>query len=171
MATTNNKGKLRGNAEERKIAKQLSDWLFDDTTILRRSADSGALKTAYCGDVVPVKQLINYWPYDWPFMVEIKTGYQDHLPNFYNYKTVKNWFIKAEEESIINKQWVVLLITRFKYKKPLLFTNYYITRIPLNVIMPIYDNKNNMKLVYVYNFYDMLEYKYNYVFNMESIVT
>lgn len=163
------KGKNKGNAEERKIAKMLSEWFFGDQHVLKRSSDSGALKTTYCGDVVPAKQLIDFWTYGWPFIVEIKTGYEKHMPTFYNTSTIMQWFNKAYKESQINNQNTILLITRFKYRKPLLLTNYYITSVPFNVLVPLYQN-DQLIPTFVYHFYDILEYRYEYIFDMNKII-
>ena len=163
------KGKTKGNAEERKIAKMISQWFFNDQYVLKRSSDSGALKTTYCGDVVPAKQLIDFWTYGWPFTIEVKTGYEQHLPTFYNSSQVVKWFHKAYKESFINNQNTVLLITRFKHKKPLLFVNYYITQILFNVIVPLHLKSGELIPIFVYDFYTLLSHPYDSVFNMEQI--
>lgn len=162
------KGKQIGNAEERKIAKILSEWFFSDPNVLKRSADSGASKIPYYGDIVPVKQLIDFWPHSWPFMVEIKTGYAEHLPTFYNHTKVMTWINKAYKESQSSNQPIMMLITRFKHKRPLLFTNYYIQTQPFDLIVPLYLN-DLICPIYVYKFYDITQYRYDYIFDMTQI--
>lgn len=163
-------GKTKGNAEERKVAKQLSEWFFDDPNVLRRHPDSGMTKIAYCGDVVPVKQLIDYWEYSWPFIVEVKTGYKDFLPTFYNYKKITEWYEKAYQEGLINNQPIVLLIVRIKFKPQLLITNYYIKNFLFNVSFPhVNKNNNELSYIFVYDYGELLQYKPEYVFDMKEI--
>lgn len=164
-----NKSKSKGNSEERKVAKQLSEWFFNDINVLKRHPDSGATKSCYCGDVIPMKQLINYWEYDWPFIVEVKTGYESFSPTFYNYTKIEEWFIKALNEGIENNQSIVLLITRFKGKKPLLITNYYIKNILFKVIIPCLNIDKNIIYTYVYDYNELLNYKYQHIFDMKEI--
>ena len=161
-------GKNKGNAEERKVAKELSAWFFNDPDVLKRHPDSGATKSCYCGDVIPMKQLIDYWEHSWPFIIEVKTGYPTHLPTFYNCNKVQEWFGKAYHEGKINNQNIVLLITRFKGRSPLLITNYYIKNLPFTVLMP-YNTNGSIICGYVYDYKSLFNYSYDYVFNMDEI--
>lgn len=159
------KGKQKGNAEERKIAKILSNWIFNDPNTLRRHPDSGATKYCYCGDIIPMKQIDIIWP----FMIEVKTGYPKFLPTFYNYSKVQEWFLKAYYEGKQNNQNIVLLIMRFKNKKPLLATNHYIDKIVFNIIFPIFLEEDNCYLpIYVYNFEELIKQDAKEIFNFKA---
>jgi hypothetical protein len=55
--------KKLGNAFERRVAKDLSLWIYNDPHVLKREPTSGATKDNYCGDIFPMKQLLPNWVY------------------------------------------------------------------------------------------------------------
>lgn len=166
-------GKNKGNAYERKIAKELSIWMFEDKDFLKRHASSGMDKSVWCGDVVPVKQLpINIWNQQFPFLIECKSGYSQHHPTFWKYGKISKWFKKAYLESQINKQVITFLICQFKNQRPLLITNYLINvnKLLFNVAVPIVD-ESKIHYTYVYFFNDILTYDFYELFNMDNILS
>ena len=64
--------KKKGNAEERKQAKDLAIWMFNDPDVLKRHATSGMDKSVYTGDVVPMKQLQEFGWKKFNFMIQEK---------------------------------------------------------------------------------------------------
>jgi hypothetical protein len=145
-------GKRKGNKMESDIAKELSIWMFNDKDALKREPTSGATKQVYCGDIFPMKQI------DWshfPFLIETKTGYEQHTPTLWNYSKVINWFNKSVSESQKHNQNIVLLICRFKNKPILLFTNF---QIKLNEIVPLSIIPNIVNDVFL-NWINIYSYK------------
>ncbi|MDD4081790.1 MAG: hypothetical protein PHD05_00250 [Sphaerochaetaceae bacterium] len=154
---------------ENDISRDLSIWMFDDKNTLKREPTSGATKHVYCGDIFPMKQInwINF-----PFLIETKTGYEQHTPTFWNYSKVIDWFNKSLKESQIHNQHIILLICRFKNKPILLFTNFQIKLdqiTPLAIIPNIIDdeilgwiNVYSYKQLLQINFYDIFGEKIEY---------
>lgn len=158
------KGKSKGNSFERKVAKELSLWMFNDKDVLRRHPDSGASKQCWTGDVIPLKQLPEIWKGKFPFHIECKSGYPQHLPTFWSYAKVSTWFSKALLEGYLNNQTIVFLICQFLNKSALLITN---TQLPfrlLNVVFPCIIN-NEQHWGYVYNYKDILELDFHKEFS------
>ena len=102
--------KKKGNAEERKQAKDLAIWMFNDPDVLKRHATSGMDKSVYTGDVVPMKQLQEFGWKKFNFMIECKTGYPNNTPSFWNYEKVSDWYRKAKLEGNLTGQNIILLI-------------------------------------------------------------
>lgn len=157
--------KRKGGKMERDTAKSLSVWMFEDEHVLKREPTSGAIKYNYCGDIYPQKQI--NWS-NFPFLIECKTGYQEHSPTFWKYSKSIEWFNKASVESRQHNQWIIFLICQFKNKPTLLFTNYQIDlhRIIPNVIIPNQIN-GQINWINVYNFKDMLKLGFPDIFGQE----
>ena len=154
--------KQKGNSFERKIAKELSIWMFNNKDILKRHPTSGFDKCIWTGDVVPLAQLPDEWNSKWPIHIECKSGYKDDTPDFWNYKKIINWFNKAREESKINNQNIIYLICQFKHRSALLITNEMIQEyIPYK--LSILDDTYN--ILYVYGYNDIISSNFNNIFN------
>ena len=155
------KSKSKGNKFENDIAKILGKWIFNDSTILGRHLTSGAIKTTWVGDIVPVKQLPSNFK-SFPFLIECKHGYGKDIPTFIKYTRIKKWITKCLDESkLSNQQKNIWLIAKFKYQKTILITNHLINNslILFNVAIPIeYDNK--IIYFYCYIFNDLLQYNF-----------
>ena len=157
--------KRKGGQFERDIAKTLSIWMFNDSNVLKREPTSGATKCNYSGDVFPMKQI------DWsnfPFIMELKTGYEEHTPTFYKYTQILNWFNKSNIESHQHNQYIIFLICRFKSQPILLFTNY---QLQLDKIVPLViipnQVENEIQWIYTYKFKDLLELNFLDLFGSE----
>jgi len=159
--------KRKGGSYERKVAKELAFWMFNDPNFLKRHSSSGMDKSVWCGDIVPMKQLPDeLWKRHFPFLIETKTGYDSHSPTFWRYTQIINWYNKAYTEGLINNQPIIFLICQFKNKQPLLITNYMIdlNKLLFNVVIPI-ERNGELNYVYVYpfkpilekNFYDLID--------------
>lgn len=151
--------KEKGNCFERKIAKELSIWMFDDQNILKRHPSSGTDKCIWTGDIVPLAQLPTWKFEKWPFQIECKTGYDVYSPTFWKFDKIKEWFSKAKKESEINNQEIILLICQFKYKKKLVFTNKFLNNIDYGVII-----KNEDYHIITYYYEDLISKNFNEVF-------
>jgi len=110
--------KQKGNKMERDTAKALSFWMFHDEHTLKREPTSGASKYNYCGDIFPMRQI--EWS-NFPFLIETKYGYEQHIPTLWQYTKVAEWFIKASNEGRQHNQYITFLICQFKNKPTLLF--------------------------------------------------
>jgi hypothetical protein len=158
-------GKAKGNKMERDTAKTLSCWMFNDEHTLKREPTSGATKYNYCGDVFPMKQI--NWS-NFPFLIETKTGYEQHTPTLYQYTKVLEWFNKASVEGRQHTQWIVFLICQFKNKPAILFTNY---QIDLEKILPIVIIPNQLngeiQWIYTYIFKDIIKLNFIDLFGEE----
>jgi len=156
------KPKQKGNKMERDTAKALSIWIFNDEHVLKREPTSGACKNNYCGDIFPMKQIewINF-----PFLIETKSGYEQHIPTLWQYNKVINWYNKAINESKQHNQHIILLICQFKNKSTILFTNY---QIDIKYILPmsIIPNQINGEIhwINVYLFKELLKLNFNDIF-------
>jgi hypothetical protein len=142
--------KKLGNQGEREIAKQLSEWIFNDSHVLKRAPDSGAQKDIYTGDIIPIKMID--WGY-FPLHIEIKAGYTDLTPTLLNFKMVSKWYLKCVEESTIpgNKQEIILLIMNFKSRQGVLLATNKELNIPWKCILNI-----DPHIVYCYDYKEML---------------
>src|SRR6056297_1498981 len=180
IETIKNKGKVmaytsksKGNAYERKVAKELSIWMFNDQHLLKRKSDSGMIKENYCGDVFPEGQLPVNWKGVFPFLIECKSGYPQHHPTFWKYKMVEKWFNKAYKESLINKQSIIFLICQFKNQRALLITNELLdmNNILFNVAFPIVNEiEEDVKYGYVYNYNELLKLDFYKIFDLNILV-
>jgi hypothetical protein len=169
--STNNKRK--GSGYERKVAKQLAIWVFEDADFIKRHPSSGADKSIFSGDVVPMKQLpVELWRQHFPFVIETKIGYPTHSPNFWKHEQVDKWYRKAYLEGLINNQPIVLLICQFKNKQALFMTNYLIdvNTFMFDVAFPI-EVDNKIHYVYSYVFNKLLKEKFHSLFPIEGIMS
>lgn len=157
-----NKSKSLGNSFERKIAKELSIWMFNDQHVLKREPTSGATKNVYCGDIFPMKQI--NWEV-WPFHIECKYGYSQFTPTLLSYPIIEKWYLKALAESkITENQNIILLICNFKNKKGIMvFTNKKLKKILYKSIICIKTN-GILENVYCYDYNEMLKYNFESVF-------
>jgi len=158
-------GKAKGNRMERDTAKTLSMWMFDEEHTLKREPTSGAIKHNYCGDIFPMAQI--NWS-NFPFLIETKTGYEQHTPSFWQYTKVIEWFNKSTIEGKQHNQWIVFLICQFKNKSALLFTNY---NLELKEIVPVavIPNQTNgdINWIYTYIFKDVIKLNFLDLFGKE----
>jgi len=157
------KSKAKGNKFENTTAKQLGLWMFDSPTILGRHLTSGAIKTAWLGDIVPVKQLPAKFNGSFPFLFECKHGYANDVPTFIKYTKLKQWIDKCLEESEQSEtQKNIYIIAKFKYKPTILITNYLInSNLKLfTVAIPIIKPDNTLIYFYSYLFNDLLEFDF-----------
>ena len=161
--------KEKGNREERKQAKQLSLWMFNDKDVLKRQSDSGALELIWSGDVIPLKQMPPEWNGRWPFMIEIKIGYKNNLPTFWSYNKLVKWVKKAYIESKTHNQNIVMLITQFHNRPALISINYFICNLPYQVIYPV-ECKDVWLHMYTYKLKDLINIPFYQVFNFEEII-
>ncbi len=141
-------GKRKGNQMERDTAKALSIWMFNDQHVLKREPTSGSTKYNYCGDIYPQQQI--NWSY-FPFLIEVKTGYEQYTPTFWQYTKPLEWFNKSYMESIQHNQWIIFLICQFKNKTALLFTDYLLPldKIVQTIILP---NQINEEIVWIHTY-------------------
>lgn len=144
--------KEKGNRNERKIAVEMSNWMFGDKSILFRDASSGARKVAYVGDIVPVKQMP--WKY-FPFFLEVKSGYNKNTATFYNQKLLREWIIKYTGQ-LTEEQSNLFIIVSHDYKQ-----NFIICNKKLSLLDWILCIKVNDKKYYSYMYKDLLEININ----------
>jgi hypothetical protein len=152
-----NRSKKKGNAFENQVAKELGIWMFNDVNFLQRHLTSGAQKNVYCGDIIPVKQLPD-WFNKWTILIETKNGYPTNIPNIWRQTWLKDIFNKARQEAAIHNQNIIFLIIRFKNRSKLLFTNCYIDPkiILYNAIFPLEQN-GKVHNIYVYDYNTLLK--------------
>lgn len=160
--------KEKGNREERKQAKKLSQWMFNDGDVLKRPSDSGALEIIWSGDIVPMKQLPDHWNKKWPFMIEVKTGYKDHYPDFWSYGKLTSWVKKAYKESKTHNQKIIFVITQFYQKSPLISISTCLN-IPYKVIYPV-EVSDKWIHMFVYRLKDLISIPFETVFNLSELV-
>jgi len=168
------KSKSKGNAFENTTAKQLGTWIFDDKNVLGRHLTSGAIKTTYMGDIVPIKQFPIKFNGMYPLLIECKHGYKDNIPTLINQYKLKKWLTKCiDEQSQTTEQTTIFLIVKFKYQKTILLTNYLIDpNINLfNLAIPIiYGDKIWYFYIYILN--ELLELNFFELFpNIWNIKT
>jgi hypothetical protein len=155
--------KRKGGAFERENAKELSKWIFEDSTILRRESSSGAIKDLLTGDIIPVGQIPDSHGYlrQWPFHIECKTGYKDDAPDFWKHSIIDKWYRKCVEESKIHNQHIIFLICRFKNRRKLLITNEQLNT-TFNIIINIDNNP-----IFVYEYNNVIQTPFNEIFIKE----
>lgn len=155
--------KSLGGAFERKVASQLSYWMFDDPHVLKREPTSGGSKSVYCGDIFPMKQIT--WK-TFPLLVECKCGYTNLTPTLLNYSIVETWYLKALKESKqSNGQDIILLIQNFKNKRGILLsTNIELDQIVYKCVLCI-KNNGGYEYVFCYDYNEMLKYRFVDVFS------
>jgi|SaaInlStandDraft_3_1057020.scaffolds.fasta_scaffold21831_3 hypothetical protein len=149
-----------GNTFERKVARQLSIWIYDDPHVLKREPTSGGVKNVYSGDIFPMKQLTPDQP-EFNLLVECKYGYAQFVPTLMNYSVIEQWYLKSLAESnATEKQKVVFVIANFKSKKGILLcTNIELNTIYCKCVLCIRNN-GSVEWVYCYDYNEMLKYSY-----------
>lgn len=157
MAT---KSKAKGNAFEIKLAKSLSNWMFDNPNILWRDSTSGGRKVIYNGDVIP-SQVDEYPWKTWPFLIEAKHGYKDFIPTLMNQDKVRFWLNKLLSERT-EKQFIPILIAKFHNSRMTMF----ITNLLLNSYCDIclkqyFTNDDTWYDFYIYNFDSVISEPFN----------
>jgi len=169
-----NKSKSKGNSFENKVAKTLSNWIFEGDDFFQRSITSGAIKRSsmYLGDIVPQKQLP--WK-DFIFLIECKNGYKQNISNFNNTTLIDSWLLKCLNDRTDN-QPIIWLIIGFHAYEPLFITdlelelksNIIIKEVYNVVTIPFYIYK--FKDLVKYNFYDLYSHNKEIlkVFNVDS---
>lgn len=145
--------KRKGNAFENKMAKLLSAWMFGDKNVLGRHATSGAQKDVYVGDVIPAKITSFNWS-TWPFIVELKTGYKDDIPDFYSQGLIHKWIDKMFDEAT-DMQHTPFLITQFYRKPPLLITTLQLDF--WSDILMSHKKDDIVHIFYVYKFAELMD--------------
>lgn len=143
------KSKRKGNSFENKIAKELGLWMFDDKYMLCRHLTSGAIKSAWLGDIVPQKQLPEKWK-SWPFYVECKSGYTNQVCTLNNQTIVRTWIDKCLKD-LNGLSKIILLIVNFKGYSSLLITDYR-----LMTITPMLILIHNNRFYYIYEFKEVI---------------
>jgi hypothetical protein len=152
--------KEKGNRNERKIAVEMSEWMFGDKSILFRDASSGARKVAYVGDIVPVKQMP--WKY-FPWFIEAKSGYNKDIATFYNQKLLREWIVKYTSQ-LTEEQSNLLLVIRHDHKQPFVICNKELTLLDWTLCIKV-----NEKKYYSYLYKDLLEVDINDLLNDLSV--
>jgi hypothetical protein len=155
-----------GNKFERKVAKELSNWIYDDPHVLKREPTSGAVKHVYSGDIFPMKQIRNDQP-GWTLLVECKYGYAQFTPTLLNYKIIEGWYLKAKSEANeTDVQKTIMLICNFKGKRGILLcTNKELSTIYCKCVLCI-RNSGSVEWVFCYDYKEMLKYSYNEIFDV-----
>ena len=160
------RNKKVGNQEEHKVAKLLSQWIFNDKYALKKHDTSGARKEVYTGDIVVQK------PIRWPVFflnIEVKNGYENHYPDFWNYNLLLSWMKKCIKESEKSKeQKLILIISQFKNRQKLLTTNYLVKTIPFKASFPIDWDKKSFAFVYLLK--DLTKHEFEDLFDVEMIL-
>lgn len=167
MAVKNPKEK--GNREERKQARQLSIWMFDDKDVLKRQSDSGALELIWSGDVVPLKQMPLEWKTQFPFLIEVKSGYPKDLPTFWTYNKLSKWVQKSYIESKTHNQFIIMVITQFHRKPALISMNYFVKDLPYQVVFPV-ECEDTWLHMYVYKLKELLNIPFKQAFDFQDII-
>ncbi len=154
--------KRKGNTFENKIAKELGQWMFGDRHMLCRHATSGAIKSAWLGDIIPQKQLPKQWK-SWPFYIECKSGYTNQVCTLNNQTIVRTWIDKCHKDlnGVIK---IILLIVNFKGYTSLFITNYKLIDIEPHVII-VHDSK----LYNVYEFKELIQLDFLKSFGWNNI--
>lgn len=159
--------KEKGSMFERKIAKELSLWLFQDKNLLRRHPDSGAFKGNYTGDLCPANQLPEQWNSKWPFQVECKYGYKSiAIPTIWNKKWITEWYLKSLDESKKHNQQIIFIINNFLNRQFNTITTDIL--LPTNLILhemsyPIIIN-GFVTHLFIYNYKKVLSYDFQEIF-------
>jgi len=147
------RSKPKGNSYERKVAKQMSFWMFNSPNILYRHEDSGARKVVYTGDIIPKDADHFYWPF-YPFVMEAKNGYEDHIPTIMNQTFLRKWIVKLLSERT-DTQRIPFLICQFHHQIPILLTN--ITLNAPSDIAVFQEYNSAIETFFVYKFNELLK--------------
>lgn len=160
------RNKKVGNREENKIAKTLGEWIFNDKFTLKKHDTSGARKEVYSGDIVVQK------PIRWPIFflnIEVKNGYADNYPDFWNHTMLLKWMKKCIKESDDSKeQKLILLITQFKNRQKLVTTNYLVKSLPFKASFPIEWETRSFAFVYLLK--DLMKHEFEDLFDVKGIL-
>ena len=149
--------KQLGNLFENKMSKLLSTWIFKDKLVLQRHLTSGAIKSTYVGDIVPLKQ-INWNKF--PFLIECKSGYKSYTPTLYSFSKITDWLSKALSE-VSEKQNIIWLIAKFKSQRGIIFiTNHKLNNITPQLIIPL-----NEQYFYQYNLEELVNFDFYELFD------
>jgi hypothetical protein len=119
-------GSKKGSAFERKIAGQLSTWLFKDPHLLWRVGGSGGRATTqkhvplYGGDIVPLVTKYGTTPVGFPYFIECKFYRKIALEDLLSSKEglIEKWWKKAKSQST-DQQNIVLLVIKQNHKPAL----------------------------------------------------
>ena len=102
------------------------------------------------------------------FLIETKTGYENHTPTLWQYTKVLEWFNKASGEGKQHRQWIIFLICQFKNKPALIFTNYYVDLDKISPVAIIPNQINgDINWVYTYIFKDLIKLNFLDLFGKE----
>lgn len=152
------KSKAKGNAFEIKLAKALSTWMFDTPNILWRDSTSGGRKVIYNGDIIPSQ--VDQYPWaTWPFIIEAKHGYKEHIPTLMNQSKVRYWLAKLLSERT-EKQFIPIFIAQFHNCHPILITTMMLN-VYCDICMKVVDNEEQWHDFYVYDFKSVLKEPFN----------
>jgi len=144
-------GKPKGNSYEREVAKQLGAWMFNNKNMLYKHEDSGARKTVYSGDIIP-KDADNFpWKF-WPFIVECKSGYKQHIPTLCgNQKKLREWLNKMLDERTYSQR-IPLFIAQFYNRQPILLTNIILDAFsPMSLALELGNDQYEIFFIYEFN--------------------
>lgn len=144
--------KVKGSSYERKVAKQIGTWMFNDIEMVWRESTSGMRKIVYKGDIVPVKAHEFPWT-SWPFLFEVKTGYKDHIPTLIKQTKLREWILKLLDE-LDDKQIFPMLVAQFHSQHPILITTLMFNFQTDICLLQLYQNQYIP--FYVYNWNDIL---------------
>jgi hypothetical protein len=136
--------------------------MFSSPTVLYRHEDSGARKVVYTGDITP-KDADNFHWSIWPFVIELKNGYQQNIPTLMTQTLLRKWLVKLLDERT-KTQRIPLLICQFHHQIPILLTNILLNSYCDVSIMQEYDGK--FETFYVYRYRELL--KLNFFETMPS---
>ena len=102
-------------------------------------------------------------------MVEVKTGYKNHLPDFWARGHLTKWVKKAYKESKTHNQNVLMLLTQFHRRTALISINRCLCCLPYEVAYPV-ECEDVWLHMYVYKLKDILNIPFKQVFNFEEII-
>lgn len=160
------KSKAKGNSFEIKLSKLLSQWMFNNPNVLWRDSTSGGRKIIYNGDIIPA-QIDNFSWTTWPFIIEAKHGYKEHIPTLMNQKKLKSWLIKLLSERT-ESQYIPILIAQFHNNKAILLTP-LLLNVYCDICLKILGKDNIYYDFYVYDLKTILNEKFENVMPLEII--
>ena len=145
--------KAKGNRYERKVAKELSNWIFDDPTILYKHEDSGARKVVYTGDITP--KHISKYPWDlFPFVFECKNGYKNQIPSIMNHNHLRQMLRKLLSERS-DEQRIPIFIAQYHHQIPILMTTISLNLVPYSLAIAL-EYEGGTEFFYVYKYKEVL---------------
>jgi hypothetical protein len=164
-AVLKSKSKSKGNRFENQISKDLGVWIFNDKNFFQRHITSGAIKTVYVGDIIPIKK--HKWV-SFPFIIECKHGYEKKIPTLFNYSIITQWLTKLENEKT-ETQHVIWLIVRFhNQRKVLLITNNFIKSLEWDLAINLVINEKS-KPFFIYDFNKLTKLNFFECYDIEVI--